>query len=109
MVWVAPCHEGAIRYYKEAGLWTPEAQKNNEAMLARQAFLQKAWQEHLAAEVPGDRFEQAWMKLRAEKLHEDGMMADRKSVVVGKSVSVREDPGGSRLLKSTTHRTRDAQ
>src|SRR3546814_8089742 len=75
MVWVAPYHEGAIRYYKEAGLWTPEAQKNNEAMLARQALLQKAWQEHLAADVPEEQFEQAWMKLRAERLREAGLVA----------------------------------
>ncbi|MFN4090470.1 MAG: TAXI family TRAP transporter solute-binding subunit [Alphaproteobacteria bacterium] len=75
LVWSAPYHEGAIRYYKEVGVWTPEAQENNDAMLARQALLQKIWQEHLAAKVgDDDAFEKAWMKLRAERLAEAGVL-----------------------------------
>lgn len=74
--WVAPYHEGAIRYFEEEGVWTPAAQANNEKMLARQAFLADLWKQHQAREFANDEAaEQAWMKFRAEKLNEAGMPA----------------------------------
>ncbi len=39
----APFHEGAIRYLKEKGIWTDEAQKWNDARLADLKALQEAW------------------------------------------------------------------
>ncbi|MBW1722170.1 MAG: TAXI family TRAP transporter solute-binding subunit [Deltaproteobacteria bacterium] len=36
-----PYHEGSIRYFKEKGLWTPEAQAYQEKMLKRQAEILK--------------------------------------------------------------------
>ena len=72
--WVAPYHDGAIRYYKEIGVWKPEDQKNNEAMLARQALLAKLWQEHVARKVPDEKeAEREWMRTRAEGLRKAGM------------------------------------
>jgi hypothetical protein len=32
---VAPFHEGAVRFFKEKGVWTPELEKLQEAELAR--------------------------------------------------------------------------
>lgn len=68
--WVAPYHEGAIRYYEEIGAWTDEAQAHNDMLIARQAALMEAWEE-LMAEDP-DNWEEAWATKRREALAEGG-------------------------------------
>src|SRR5690606_2142113 len=72
--WVAPYHEGAVRYYKEVGAWKPEDQKHNEAMIARQEVLAELWKAHLARGITDDRvFQAEWMKARAAGLREAGL------------------------------------
>jgi TRAP transporter TAXI family solute receptor len=72
--WVVPYHDGAIEFFKEKGLWTPEAQANNDMLVQRQQVLADAW-----AEVKGrthadnDAFAQDWMKTRAQALTKAGM------------------------------------
>ncbi|MGG7568614.1 TAXI family TRAP transporter solute-binding subunit [Rhodovulum sp. DZ06] len=68
--WVAPYHEGAIRYYKEIGVWSDEAQAHNDNLIARQAALMAAWEE-LKAEGPDD-WAAAWKAKRYEALEAGG-------------------------------------
>ncbi len=68
--WVAPYHEGAIRYYEEIGAWSDEAQAHNDMLIARQAALKAAWEE-LEAEDP-DNWEEAWATKRREALAAGG-------------------------------------
>lgn len=41
--WVVPYHPGAVRYWKEAGLWSDEADAHNQRLVAQQAALSAAW------------------------------------------------------------------
>ena len=68
--WVAPYHDGAIRYYKEAGVWTDAAQAHNDELVARQKALAAAW-EALKAENP-DNWEEAWAEARRKALKDGG-------------------------------------
>lgn len=68
--WVAPYHEGAIRYYKEVGVWNDAAQAHNDKLIARQGALQAAWNE-LKAEAPSD-WEAAWDAKRRAALEAGG-------------------------------------
>ncbi len=68
--WVAPYHEGAIRYYQELGLWTDEAQAHNDKLIERQSLLQQAWEE-LKAEGP-DNWQEAWEQKRRDALEAGG-------------------------------------
>ncbi len=68
--WVAPYHEGAIRYYTEVGVWNDAAQAHNDNLIARQAALMAAWEE-LKAEAPAD-WEAAWDAKRREALTAGG-------------------------------------
>lgn len=68
--WVAPYHEGAVRYYSEIGAWSDAAQAHNDNLIARQAALNAAWQE-LEAEGPDD-WEAAWDAKRREALAAGG-------------------------------------
>ncbi|MCW5679733.1 MAG: TAXI family TRAP transporter solute-binding subunit [Xanthobacteraceae bacterium] len=67
--WAIPFHDGAIRYFKEAKLWTDEHQKQNDALVARQKVLSDAWKAY-TAKAPSDEkeFATGWQKARADAL-----------------------------------------
>ncbi|KIN71998.1 TAXI family TRAP transporter solute-binding subunit [Sulfitobacter guttiformis] len=70
MKWVVPYHDGAIRYFTEAGAWSDEAQAHNDGLVARQAALIAAW-DALVATNPDD-LEAAWATARREALEAGG-------------------------------------
>jgi TRAP transporter TAXI family solute receptor len=71
--WLVPYHEGAIRYWKEIGVWKPEHQAHNDRLVERQTVLARAWEQtRKAAYSDGQAFAQAWMKARAEALTKSG-------------------------------------
>lgn len=61
-----PFHEGAIRYLKEKGIWTAEADAWNTERLARLEAVTAAWKEFLPAHkgLPAAEFTQKWAVLR---------------------------------------------
>jgi TRAP transporter TAXI family solute receptor len=65
-----PMHKGAIRYYKEVGMWTPELEAKNQARLAHQVKLKKLWDsaidEALKKKMKMRKFGDFWKKKRAE-------------------------------------------
>jgi TRAP transporter TAXI family solute receptor len=72
--WVVPYHEGAIAYFKEKGIWTPEHEKNNAMLIKRQQILADAWKEVQSRKHADDKaFGQDWMKTRASALTKAGM------------------------------------
>ncbi|MEN2989848.1 TAXI family TRAP transporter solute-binding subunit [Tistrella sp. BH-R2-4] len=68
--WVIPYHEGAIRYYKEAGVWSDAAQQHNDRLVARQNALAAAW-ENLKAEAPAN-WDEVWPEKRRAALKAGG-------------------------------------
>lgn len=70
MEWVVPYHEGAIKYFKEVGVWSDEAQAHNDQLIARQETLAAAWEE-LKAEDP-ENWNEAWAEKRKEALAAGG-------------------------------------
>jgi uncharacterized protein len=72
--WAIPMHEGAIKYFKETGVWTAEYQKHNDALIKRQDTLAAAWTAYKAKAPADDKeFAQGWMKARAAALIKAGM------------------------------------
>ena len=67
-----PYHEGALRYYKEAGIWKPEYQEVHDRNMKRQSVLAKAWESYVAASKDKDdaAFNEGWMATRAAALTE---------------------------------------
>jgi TRAP transporter TAXI family solute receptor len=72
--WAIPMHDGAIKYFKERGLWTAEHQKHNDGLVARQKVLADAWKGYTAKAPSDDKeFAQGWMKARAAALTKANM------------------------------------
>jgi uncharacterized protein len=72
--WAIPMHEGAIRYFKERGVWTADYQKHNDELIKRQGVLADAWKAY-KAKAPADAkaFALGWMKARADALRKAGL------------------------------------
>ncbi len=72
--WVLPMHDGAIRFYKEAGLWDARKQAHQDALVKREAALQAAWKAYLP-KAPADEkaSEEGWIKARAAALKAAGL------------------------------------
>jgi TRAP transporter TAXI family solute receptor len=72
--WVLPYHEGAVRYFKEKGVWTADLDRHNQGLLRRQEILHQAWDKALAEataqKVAVKDFPKLWMKTRAAALAE---------------------------------------
>ena len=74
-LWVIPFHDGAVKYYKEIGVWNDEAEAHNKKLVERQAILAGAWKEFLASNPSddADSFQAGWMKVRGDALSKAGM------------------------------------
>jgi TRAP transporter TAXI family solute receptor len=72
--WVLPYHAGTIKALKEAGVWKPEHDTYNAALLKRQEVLGGAWSSFLKG-APDDKeaFRKAWHAARKEALVKAGM------------------------------------
>lgn len=74
MVWGIPYHEGAIRFYKEQGMWTDEAQKNQEMLIKRQQIIKDTWDS--MGDISGmspEEVQAKWMPMRAKALEAAGL------------------------------------
>ena len=71
--WVVPFHAGAVRYFRQAGVWTSELDRHNQQLVHRQKILEAAWQELLAENLQNNAaFTKRWRALRALRLEQAG-------------------------------------
>ena len=69
--WVVPWHSGAIKYWKEIGLWNAAATAHNDGLLKRQGVLAAAWKKYKSD--PHSDFQGGWMKARSAALSDAGL------------------------------------
>ncbi len=75
LAWVLPYHDGAVKAFKEAGVWKPEHEAHQQGLLKRQETLAAAWNGLVKANPPEDKdaFHKAWQTVRAAALRKAGM------------------------------------
>ncbi len=70
-----PYHSGAIRYFKEKGVWTAQLEKNQQELLDHQVELKALWDETMTEAIdrmnrteerPRDFWVDLWMQKRAD-------------------------------------------
>jgi len=74
LAWVLPYHEGAVKAFKEAGVWKPEHEAHQQKAIKRQETLAAAWGAYMKTNPPEDRdaFRKAWMTVRNSTLQKAG-------------------------------------
>lgn len=66
-----PYHDGAVRYYREVGVWTPAHQAVRAQNLQRQQVIAAAWKAYKTTAPADDAtFNQGWMAARYQALTE---------------------------------------
>ncbi len=75
LAWVLPYHEGAVRAFREAGVWKPEHEAHNKVALRRQQVLGDAWSAYLKTNPSDDKaaFGKSWLAARAAALTKAGL------------------------------------
>jgi len=74
MTWALPYHQGAVKYWKEIGIWSDKAQKHNDGLIKRQNLLIATWKA-----LPGkkgmskDDLRSKWMAARGMALKKAGL------------------------------------
>jgi len=73
--WALPYHDGAVKAFKEAGVWKPDIEAHQQGLVKRQAVLASAWDGFAKANPPGDKdaFYKAWQTVRAAALRKAGL------------------------------------
>jgi len=73
--WVIPIHPGAVKAYREGGVWTDADEAHNKKLLARQNTLEAAWKGYAASNPPaGDaEFRTGWLAFRKDALTKAGL------------------------------------
>jgi TRAP transporter TAXI family solute receptor len=68
--WAVPVHKGAVKAFKEAGAWSDDQEKYNNALLKRQEVLIAAWNEFMKGNPSSDsaKFTEEWMAARKAAL-----------------------------------------
>jgi TRAP transporter TAXI family solute receptor len=68
--WAVPVHKGAVKAMKEAGAWSDDQEKYNNALLKRQDVLIAAWNEFIKGNPSSDsaKFAEEWMAARKAAL-----------------------------------------
>jgi len=70
-----PYHDGAIRYFREIGVWTPAAEAKQQENIYRQEVLMQAWESFLPGAPQGyGEFEQAWLSYRTSALEAENLI-----------------------------------
>jgi TRAP transporter TAXI family solute receptor len=69
----APFHNGAVKYLKEKGVWSPAHQKWQDGIMKRQGLLRQAWADMMAKEPAAkgagpEKLTELWAPRRAEVL-----------------------------------------
>ena len=63
---IIPMHAGAIMYYKEIGMWTPEREKMNQERIQHQKELRAYWdevvEEAVEKKIKSRQFPEYWLK-----------------------------------------------
>ena len=72
--WVVPYHEGAVKAFRETGVWKPEHEAHNQRALKRQETLAAAWNAFLKANPSDDKdaFRKGWLAARSDALKKAG-------------------------------------
>ena len=74
--WALPYHDGAVKAFREAGVWKPEHEAYQQRMIKRQETLGAAWSGLVKASPPDDKeaFLKAWTTVRGAALRKAGMV-----------------------------------